>query len=72
MPAVSPRAIVDLMFVAAQAFRLVRRISEIYGGRPGMCPCTDVARARYQRRLSGPLLDRFDLRVEVELLSQCL
>jgi magnesium chelatase family protein len=36
-----------------------------YGGRPGACPCTDLARARYQRRLSGPLLDRFDLRVEV-------
>ncbi|MDB5508310.1 MAG: conserved rane protein of unknown function [Hyphomicrobiales bacterium] len=34
--AISPRAIVDLLFVAAQAFRLVRRISEIYGGRPGM------------------------------------
>ncbi len=36
-----------------------------YGGRPGGCTCTDAARARYQRRLSGPLLDRFDLRVEV-------
>ena len=36
-----------------------------YGGRPGGCRCTDGARARYQRRLSGPLLDRFDLRVEV-------
>ena len=35
------------------------------GGRPGGCRCTDGARARYQRRLSGPLLDRFDLRVEV-------
>lgn len=34
--AVSPRAIVDLLFVGAQAFRLVRRISEIYGGRPGL------------------------------------
>lgn len=34
--AISPRAIVDLLFVAAQAFRLVRRISEIYGGRPGL------------------------------------
>jgi putative membrane protein len=33
--AISPRAIVDLLFVAAQALRLVRRISEIYGGRPG-------------------------------------
>jgi magnesium chelatase family protein len=25
------------------------------------CTCDDVARARYQRRLSGPLLDRIDL-----------
>jgi magnesium chelatase family protein len=36
-----------------------------YGNRPGGCRCTDGARVRYQRRLSGPLLDRFDLRVEV-------
>jgi magnesium chelatase family protein len=35
------------------------------GGAPGSCRCSDAARARYQRRLSGPLLDRFDLRVEV-------
>lgn len=34
--AVSPRAIVDLLFVAAQTIRLIRRTSEIYGGRPGM------------------------------------
>ncbi len=34
--AISPRAIVDLLFVAAQALRVVRRISEIYGGRPGL------------------------------------
>lgn len=34
--AISPRALVDLLFVAGQAFRLVRRISEIYGGRPGL------------------------------------
>jgi len=33
--AVSPRALVDIMFVAAQSVRLIRRISEIYGGRPG-------------------------------------
>jgi putative membrane protein len=33
--AISPRALVDVLFVAAQALRLVRRISEIYGGRPG-------------------------------------
>ncbi len=30
------------------------------------CRCTAAARARYARRLSGPFLDRFDLRVEVE------
>jgi magnesium chelatase family protein len=35
------------------------------GGPSGSCPCTDVARARYASRLSGPLLDRFDLRVDV-------
>lgn len=36
-----------------------------YGSQPGGCRCTEGARIRYQRRLSGPLLDRFDLRVEV-------
>ncbi|MEO6318931.1 MAG: YifB family Mg chelatase-like AAA ATPase, partial [Acidimicrobiales bacterium] len=36
-----------------------------YGSRPGGCRCSDGARARYQRRLSGPLLDRFDLRLPV-------
>lgn len=34
-------------------------------GRPGRCSCTQAALARHRRRLSGPLLDRFDLRVEV-------
>lgn len=34
-------------------------------GTPGACTCDDVARARYLRRFSGPLLDRFDLRVAV-------
>jgi magnesium chelatase family protein len=29
------------------------------------CRCSDVQRARYLRRLSAPLLDRFDLRVRV-------
>jgi magnesium chelatase family protein len=33
------------------------------GGPPGSCRCSETARAKYGRRLSGPLLDRFDLRV---------
>jgi magnesium chelatase family protein len=32
-------------------------------GPPGGCRCSEAARARYARRLSGPLLDRLDLRV---------
>lgn len=32
---------------------------------PPACACDDAKRARYRRRLSGPLLDRFDLRVLV-------
>jgi magnesium chelatase family protein len=33
------------------------------GSVPGACRCTDAARARYARRLSAPLLDRFDLAI---------
>lgn len=32
---------------------------------PGGCRCSEAARARYARRLSGPILDRFDLRIDV-------
>jgi magnesium chelatase family protein len=35
-------------------------------GGPGLCRCATAARARYHRRVSGPLLDRFDLRVDVQ------
>ncbi len=35
------------------------------GGAPGSCECDDPSRARYLRRLSGPITDRFDLRVVV-------
>jgi len=31
-----------------------------------LCTCSDVQRARYGRRLSAPLLDRFDVRLEVK------
>ncbi|MGA0878243.1 MAG: YifB family Mg chelatase-like AAA ATPase, partial [Ilumatobacteraceae bacterium] len=34
-------------------------------GAPGRCACDEGALARYRRRFSGPLLDRFDLRVLV-------
>jgi putative membrane protein len=33
--AVSPRALVDLAFVLMENMRLIRRLSELYGGRPG-------------------------------------
>jgi magnesium chelatase family protein len=36
------------------------------GGRSSGCNCGEAARARYASRVSGPLLDRFDLRVQVE------
>jgi len=36
-----------------------------YAGQPGACRCGDRERIRYRRRLSGPLIDRFDLRVDV-------
>jgi magnesium chelatase family protein len=36
------------------------------GGPPGSCRCSETARLRYSRRLSGPLLDRFDLRLAVD------
>ena len=35
------------------------------GGAPGQCVCGDAVLHRYARRVSGPLLDRFDLRVNV-------
>jgi magnesium chelatase family protein len=37
-----------------------------YAGSPGRrCTCTEAERARYEQRLSGPLLDRIDLQVFV-------
>jgi putative membrane protein len=33
--AISPRAVVDVAFVAFETLRLVRRIAALYGGRPG-------------------------------------
>ncbi|MFN8052918.1 MAG: YifB family Mg chelatase-like AAA ATPase [Acidimicrobiales bacterium] len=36
------------------------------GGGPMACRCSAAALGRYARRVSGPLLDRFDLRLRVE------
>ena len=43
--AISPRAVVDVIFVVAQIIRLVRRIAEIYGGRPGLLGLIKLARS---------------------------
>ncbi|MDX2814448.1 YifB family Mg chelatase-like AAA ATPase [Streptomyces sp. NPDC006207] len=41
-----------------------------YGSPGGTCDCTPSMIRRYQGRLSGPLLDRVDVRVEVEAVSR--
>lgn len=47
-------------------FQLVACSNPCPCGRGGAsCACSEVTRARYRRRLSGPLLDRFDLRLAV-------
>jgi len=43
--AISPRAVLDVVFVVAQIVRLVRRIAEIYGGRPGFFGFIKLARS---------------------------
>lgn len=46
-------------------FLLVGATNPCPCGEGGACRCPIAARQRYNRRLSGPLLDRFDLRVVV-------
>jgi magnesium chelatase family protein len=51
-------------------FQLVLAANPCPCGRPGThCDCAPAARRRYQQRLSGPLLDRVDLRVSVEAVG---
>lgn len=40
-----------------------------HGGGPGRCACSHAEIARYERRLSGPLLDRIDMRVALQAQS---
>ena len=51
--AISPRAILDVIFVIAQIIRLVRRIAEIYGGRPG-CSASSSSPGRSGRISRSP------------------
>jgi len=41
------------------------------GAGPQGCRCSEAQRERYRRRLSAPLLDRFDLRVRVDAPEAC-
>ena len=41
----SPRALLDVLFVGAQTLRLVRAIAEIYGGRPGLLGLLRIGRS---------------------------
>jgi putative membrane protein len=43
--AISPRAMLDVIFVVAQIIFLIRRIAEIYGGRPGLLGFFKLARS---------------------------
>ena len=43
--AISPRALVDLLFVGSEVLRLIRRIATLYGGRPGTIGFFRLARA---------------------------
>jgi putative membrane protein len=43
--AISPRAVLDMIFVVAQIVFLIRRIAEIYGGRPGLLGFFKLARS---------------------------
>jgi magnesium chelatase family protein len=48
------------------AFQLVACTNPCPCGRePTSCCCSESAKARYRRRLSAPLIDRFDLRIPV-------
>ncbi|WP_375489516.1 YifB family Mg chelatase-like AAA ATPase [uncultured Jatrophihabitans sp.] len=52
-------------------FQLVLAANPCPCARPGVqCICPSLVRRRHEQRLSGPLMDRIDLRVEVDPVSQ--
>jgi putative membrane protein len=63
--AISPRAIVDIMFVAAQSVMLTRRIADIYGARPGT-----LGFLRLGRRILGHLAITGGIAISDSVLSQ--
>ncbi|MGL5115008.1 MAG: YcjF family protein [Beijerinckiaceae bacterium] len=63
--AISPRAIVDILFVAAQSVMLTRRIAEIYGARPG-----GLGFFRLARRILGHLAITGGIAVTDSVVSQ--
>jgi hypothetical protein len=42
--AISPRALIDLLFVGSEILRLIRRLATLYGGRPGTLGFIRLAR----------------------------
>lgn len=58
----------DLKVTLPARFQLVAAMNPCPCGlrdAPDSCRCSDLQLARYSRRVSGPLLDRFDLRIDV-------
>lgn len=63
--AISPRAIVDVLFVAAQSVMLTRRIAETYGARPGT-----LGFLKLGRRILGHLAITGGVAISDSVLSQ--
>jgi len=63
--AISPRAIVDILFVAAQSVMLTRAIADIYGARPGT-----LGFLRLGRRILGHLAITGGVAITDSVLSQ--
>ena len=65
--AVSPRALVDVIFVLAESLRLIRRVSDLYGGRPG-----GIGFFRLARQVIGHLAVTGSIAVGDSLLQEMI